>query len=249
MSIFATEIVLLLNTGAKLIKIFQILLITIIIYIIFNIIMSTLTERAKEIAKYKKMSMVRFQESLGLSISHFYNTKYLTRKVARAIEQTYPEINIDWLASGNGNMLNEGVLPKMASNVNSYYIPVLPIASQGNSSDTFEQQVAKHTCEMILSPIESVDIALAVTGDSMSPEYPNGSKVLLQKIDEQTFIEWGHTYVLDTVNGPILKDIYPSKDNQAEVVCRSVNPNFADFSVSSKDIKGWYRVRCCIAIK
>lgn len=211
--------------------------------------MSTLTERAKEIAKYKNMSMVRFQESLGLSISHFYNTKYLTRKVARAMEQTYPEINIDWLASGNGNMLNEGVLPKMASNVNSYYVPILPIASQGSSSESFEQQIAKHKCEMILSPVESVNLALAVMGDSMSPEFPNGSKVLVQKIDEKTFIEWGHSYVLDTINGPILKEIYPSKDNQAEVVCRSVNPNFADFSVSFKDIKGWYRVRCCITIK
>lgn len=196
--------------------------------------MSTLTERAKEIAKYKNMSMVRFQESLGLSISHFYNTKYLTRKVARAMEQTYPEINIDWLASGNGNMLNEGVLPKMASNVNSYYVPLLPIASQGSSFESFEQQIAKHKCEMILSPVESVNLALAVMGDSMSPEFPNGSKVLVQKIDEKTFIEWGHSYVLDTINGPILKDIYPSKDNQAEVVCRSVNPNFADFSVSFK---------------
>ena len=55
--------------------------------------MSTFTERAKEIAKSKRMSMVQFQESLGLSISHFYNTKFLSRKVARKIKQsTYQQV-------------------------------------------------------------------------------------------------------------------------------------------------------------
>lgn len=153
--------------------------------------MSTLTERAKECARYKKMSMAQFQESLGLSIGHFYNTKCLSRKVARLVEEKYPEIDTDWLATGNGQMIKNGLLPEMATNVNSFYVPILPVIAQGGIQDNLEMQIAQHKCEMILSPIANVNFALSVTGDSMSPEFPSGSKILVQKIDERTFIEWG----------------------------------------------------------
>lgn len=211
--------------------------------------MSTITERAKEIAEYKKMSMVKFQESLGLSISHFYNTKFLSRKVARKIEETYPEINIDWLATGNGEMIRSGILPTLATETSAYVVPLLPIAAQGGTPDNFECQISRHNCEMIISPVENVDLAIPVTGDSMSPEYPSGSKVMVQKINERAFIEWGCTYVLDTVNGAIIKNVYQCKDDPNKIICRSVNQNFQDFTVDLSDIRGWYRVRCCITIK
>ncbi len=211
--------------------------------------MSTLTERAKQCAKYKKMSMAQFQESLGLSIGHFYNTKCLTRKVARLIEEKFPEFDIDWIATGNGQMIKEGLLPKMATDVGSFYVPILPIAAQGCTTDSFENQITLHDCEMILSPVANVDLAISVTGDSMSPEFPNGSKVIVQKVDKDAFIEWGAPYALDTVNGAIIKNVYQAKDDPQKVICRSVNPNFADFTISVSDVRGWYRVRCCIIIK
>ena len=102
---------------------------------------------------------------------------------------------------------------------------------------------------MMLSPIENVSLAIPVTGDSMSPEFPSGSKVLVQKVNEKAFIEWGCTYVLDTVNGAVIKNVFPAKDDDTKVICRSVNPNFSDFIVDTSDIRGWYRVRCCITIK
>lgn len=193
--------------------------------------------------------MAQFQESLGLSIGHFYNTKYLSRKVARLVEEKYPEFDIDWLASGNGQMIKDGLLPKMATDVGSFYIPLLPIAAQGGTPDNFESQISQHDCEMILSPVANVNMGISITGDSMSPEFPNGSKVLVQKIDEKAFIEWGCPYVLDTVNGAIIKNVYPVKDEPNKIICRSVNPNYADFIVDATDIRGWYRVRCCITIK
>ena len=211
--------------------------------------MSTFTERAKEIAKSKRMSMVQFQESLGLSISHFYNTKFLSRKVARKIEEVYPEINVDWLATGNGEMIKGGVLPTFAKDSTAYLVPLLPVSAQGGTPNNFEYQISNHECEMIMSPVENIDLAISVTGDSMSPEFPSGSKVMVQKINEKAFIEWGCTYVLDTVNGAIIKNVYQYKDDESKVICRSVNPNFADFIVDTSDIRGWYRVRCCITIK
>lgn len=211
--------------------------------------METLKERAKKVAAFERLSMAKFQESLGLSIGHFYNTKYLSRKVARLVEQKYPEINVEWFATGNGQMVKNGAFPKFATEGNSVCVPLLPIASQGMLQDSVETRIADNDCEMIISPIQGIDLAITACGDSMSPEYPNGSKVLVQKVDNTTFIEWGCTYMLDTTNGILLKNIFQSKENAEEIICRSVNPNFADFSVATKDIRAWYKVRCCVTIK
>lgn len=211
--------------------------------------MNTLLERAKKAAKYENMSMVQFQEALGVSISHFYNASTLSPKVMKSLEDRFPEINIGWLRTGNGEMIDKDKVIEQKIAENAFRVPLLPIAAQGGTPDNFECQIEKHDCEMMLSPIENVSLAIPITGDSMSPEFPSGSKVLVQKVNEKAFIEWGCTYVLDTVNGAVIKNVFPVKDDDTKVICRSVNPNFADFIVDTSDIRGWYRVRCCITIK
>ena len=51
--------------------------------------MSTLVERAKEAARYYHMSLVKWQESMGLSNAHFYNCQGISRKLSRVIEEMY----------------------------------------------------------------------------------------------------------------------------------------------------------------
>lgn len=208
--------------------------------------MSTLVERAKEAARHAGMSLVKWQESLGLSNAHFYNTGGLSRKVARVIEEKYPDINIEWLASGKGEMLNG---QKTMKELKCFCVPLLPIAAQGNLSMDFETQIKNYDCEMVISPISDISFAISINGDSMSPEFPNGSKVFAQKINNIAFVEWGCTYVLDTINGAIVKNVIPISGDDTQVICRSVNPNFADFKVRVNDVRGWYRVRCCVTVK
>ena len=207
--------------------------------------MSTLVERAKEAARYYHMSLVKWQESMGLSNAHFYNCQGISRKLSRVIEEMYPEINIEWMSTGNSVMLNSDV----KRNPTGYTVPLLPIAAQGGTPDNFESQIESNKCEQVISPVQGVTLALPVNGDSMSPEYPNGCKIFVQRINEASYIEWGCTYVLDTSNGAIVKNVFPVKDDATKVICRSVNPNYADFIVDTSDIRGWYRVRCCITIK
>lgn len=208
--------------------------------------MSLLKDRAQSAARHYKMSLVKWQETLGLSAGHFYNTTTISRKVAKAIEEMYPEINIDWLATGKGEMLQD---KENCVNIDNYLVPLLPIAAQGGTPDNFESQVENYECEKIICPVRDVSLAITVNGDSMSPEYPNGSKVFVQRVNKKSFIEWGCTYVLDTGNGAIIKNILPVKDDDTKIICRSVNPNFADFMVNTSEVRGWYRVRCCITVK
>lgn len=129
-------------------------------------------------------------------------------------------------------------------------IPMLPVSAQAGSLNEFVTSIKLHDCEMVVSPAKGADFALPVTGDSMAPEYPNGSQVHVKKINERAFIEWGKVYVLDTVNGTVIKRIVPS-DREGYVRCLSINPApiYAPFEVALSDIYGIYRVLLCLSIK
>jgi phage repressor protein C with HTH and peptisase S24 domain len=112
----------------------------------------------------------------------------------------------------------------------------------------FEDSVHAYECERMISPIKGADYAIKVCGDSMSPEIPNGSQILVKKIWEEEFIEWGKIFCLDTRNGAVIKRIYPT-DNPDVVECRSVNPEYPPFRVNVRSVFGWYRVLMVMCMK
>ena len=89
---------------------------------------------------------------------------------------------------------------------------------------------------------------MSVSGESMAPEYPSGSQILIKRIDEKAFIDWGRVYVLDTCNGTVIKRLFPSEAAD-KVLCKSINPEFPPFEVSLSDVYAVYRVLMCMALK
>jgi phage repressor protein C with HTH and peptisase S24 domain len=130
------------------------------------------------------------------------------------------------------------------------YVPLLPISAQGGSLNDFIVSVKDSDCERIISPIKGADFAMTVAGDSMSPEYPSGSQILIKKINERAFIDWGKVYVLDTCNGSVVKRIFPADDKDPnKVKCVSINPDYPPFEVSLEDVYGVYRVLLSMSVK
>lgn len=84
----------------------------------------------------------------------------------------------------------------------------------------------------------------------MAPEYPSGSRILIKRIDEKAFIEWGRVYVLDTMNGTIVKEVRKGNSDD-EVMCYSLNPDpkFQPFAVKFSNIFGFYKVMLCLSLK
>ena len=131
---------------------------------------------------------------------------------------------------------------------NTYSIPLLPVSAQGGSLNDFVVSVKESDCEKIISPIKGADYAMSVAGDSMAPEYPSGSQILIKRINEKAFIDWGRVYVLDTCNGTVIKQLFPSKKPEM-LLCKSINPKFPPFEVSLSDVYGVYRVLMCMSVK
>lgn len=206
-------------------------------------------QRLMQVISAMRLSINRFEKEVGLSTGYVNNIRVsIQPDKIQKISQRFPEINAGWLLTGEGEMLKNEV-PKNTSALDNYVL-LLPLSAQGGSLGEFSQSVRAEDCERIKSPVDGADFAISVSGDSMAPEYPNGSRVLVKKIDDRAFIEWGRAYVLDTCNGSVIKILTPSKKEDC-VTCNSLNedPRYAPFDVNLRDVFGIYRVLLCMSLK
>lgn len=222
--------------------------------------MSETKERLLQFLRYKKLGQQKFEISIGMSNGWANKVGDSIREnTLQKIKEVYPELNIAWLKSGVGEMLNtgdsEGTLEIPGDNetseeITAKLVPLLPIAAQGGSLNDFVVSVKESDCEKVVSPIRGADFAMPISGDSMAPEYPNGSQIFIKRINERAFIEWGKVYVLDTCNGVVVKILVPSQ-KEGYVRCVSINtdPIFAPFEIAWEDINGVYRVLLCMSVK
>ena len=159
------------------------------------------------------------------------NEKYLTDRLMKKVEKFYEENFSDI-----GDPIQKGTLP------------VIPTEAMAGTLGEFADSVNAYDCERMISPIKGADYAIKVCGDSMTPEIPNGSQILIKKIFEDEFVEWGKVFCLDTRNGAVIKRVYPT-ENPEVVECRSINPDYPPFKVNVRNINGWYRVLMVLSMK
>jgi len=127
-------------------------------------------------------------------------------------------------------------------------ILVIPYGARGGTIGDFVDGVREYDCEKVISPVKGADFAMEVTGDSMSPDFPSGSRILIKKIDETAFIAWNEVYVLDTPNGAVIKRVRRTED-PAVVECVSINPAYQPYRIERDFIRGWYRVLMVMSLK
>lgn len=127
-------------------------------------------------------------------------------------------------------------------------VKIIPTEALAGTLADYADSVQEYECEKMVSPIKGADLAIKIFGDSMSPEYPSGSMLLIKKVNEKAFIEWGKVYVLDTENGAVIKQIRRT-DRENVVECVSLNPAFQPFTIDTSYIKGWYRILMLISLK
>ena len=125
-------------------------------------------------------------------------------------------------------------------------VPLLPIFAQAGSLAGWSEGIEEAKCERVISPVKDIDMAVHVYGESMYPDIPNGSVVYVRRVSGR-IIDWGRAYILDTVDGPVLKYLTPGADEE-HIRCQSANhdPKFAPFEVLKEDILGMYKVVMCM---
>ncbi len=209
----------------------------------------TVKQRLIDFLEAKKISKTEFGRRIGVSAAFVSSMrKSIQPDKIKSIAIEFPELNTEWLLTGEGEMLKTGAA-ELAEPVQM--IPLLPISAQGGTLNDFVVSVKEGDCERVVSPIRGAEFAMTITGDSMAPEYPNGSQILIKKVTSTSFLEWGKVYVLDTCDGSVIKIITPSEEEGC-VRCMSINPDqkrYAPFDIPMSDIFGIYRVLLCMSLK
>lgn len=209
----------------------------------------TVKERLITFISYKGLSKNAFEKRCSLSPRYVSNISVsIQPEKVKKISIEFPELNTGWLLTGEGEMLKKEDAGGRTNLTRSYDVPLLPIYAKGGTLSDFAFSVMSWECERIMCPIQEAQLAMSITGDSMEPEYPSGSYVFIKKVNENSFIEWGKVYVLDTCNGAILKRVYPGKRDDL-LLCKSNNADYPDFEVNRGDVFGLYRVLLMMALK
>lgn len=125
-------------------------------------------------------------------------------------------------------------------------VPLLPIFAQAGSLTGWSEGVEEVECERVISPVKDIDMAVHIYGESMSPDIPNGAVCYVRRVTGRV-IDYGRAYILDTVDGPVVKYLAPGSDDE-HIRCESANkePRFAPYEVLKSDILGMYRVVMCM---
>lgn len=204
----------------------------------------------------------RLQEYLnvkGLSVREFERMCGISNGLAMRISKsTHPktiykithscDLNTEWLLTGEGDMLKEGVSvggddTDSDDPRDENMVPLLPASAFAGSIEGFApDSISLKQCEMITTPTPGAEIAIPITGDSMEPDYPDGSIAYIRRINETAFIPWGHTVVLDTENGAFIKRIYPDNEDTEYVWAKSINPDYPPMHIPKESIFRIFRV-------
>ena len=183
----------------------------------------TLKDRVKEYCKYKKIPVSKFELLSGLSNGYFNMVLHNpSQDKLDNISRSFPDLNINWLITGNGNMdRTETQLSEYTTNADSGAISI------GRVIPYYDAEVAAGTAygmEMtqarpsgmieIGGLMKDSEFALRVYGNSMVPNYPAGCVIGLKQYNER-FIEPGTVYVVETSENRYLKRLYYNKEKSA----------------------------------
>ena len=194
-----------------------------------------------------------FASLIGVSEANVRNYKNgvmpkadFLEKIARSFD-----ININWLLTGEGNMLRtesekeENISVAHPSDSPMEGIPLIPISAMAGAF-TGEQTVLEYECERFVVPtFKGAEFLISVKGSSMYPKYNSGDIVACKRLPmDELFFQWNKVYVLDTDQGPLIKRVKPGSDKE-HVLIVSDNERYEPFELPLERI---YHVALVIGV-
>lgn len=209
---------------------------------------TTVKSRLLEYLRHKKITQMEFTKALGVSATYIgAMRKGIPSDKIKRICEIYPDLSREWLEYGEGEMLIDPNAVRERIISDDYETLLLPVEAYAGGLQMWSEGFRRSDCQRIIAPVSGADFAIPIKGDSMEPKFHDGSTLLIKKINERSFIPWGHTMVIDTENGVLLKNLLPDdktpKVGEEEyVIAESINPKYPAFRIPKSSIYGLYRI-------
>lgn len=200
----------------------------------------TTKDRLKEFLSSQKIGRNKFEEQINISTGYMSSKAItVTSDVIEKTVSAYPDLNLDWLITGEGPMLKSEISNMLAESLMEYgkkqTRPRIPYTAAAGSLTSAVEGITANQCEQIprINAFPDYDFTIIIKGSSMEPKYEGGDEVACKRIDNTSFIQWGKVHVLDTAQGIIIKRIY---EDGEKIRCTSYNPEYPDFSIQKEEI-------------
>lgn len=220
---------------------------------------STVKERIKKFISYKNLSIRSFERSCNLSNGYINSIEQtIMPKKLSNISLQFPELNINWLLTGEGEMLKSGYTQtdgviSVANEAQEEYqvqrkfIPlVTDLSATCGVPDGFSIAIKRDDCTPLLIPGIKGDFAIRAKGRSMinrqNPEQSinENNIIICNRWISRTHIRWGEVYALATNDGIVVKQLQPS-EKEGFVRCVSFNSEdgFKPYDLPVTEINDW----------
>lgn len=210
-----------------------------------------LSKRIEKIVEYSGLSIPKFAEFVGFKTPQAVrelikgNTKTLSFQAQEKIISSYPEINVVWLTTGEGDMLSSSAPPPPPDS-DTRLVPIGSLDSKGG----VEYNESVNTTGYITGymPFSKTmahegDIVIPVYGHSMEPVYNDGCMVLIRKVEMwREYLELGCTYIVELMDDRrVIKTVTAGSDNE-HFLLTSFNPAYPPQEVSRSFVRSVWRV-------
>ncbi|MDB0603149.1 S24 family peptidase [Tenacibaculum maritimum] len=147
-----------------------------------------------------------------------------------------------WIVNEVGNVLrskskSKQVYSKSIGSVIKKGIPLIPLDAMAGFGEGEMQVMPYDTDNYTVPEFEelNVEFMIRVKGSSMYPKYNSGDIVACKKLPLDTFFQWNKVYVLDTIQGAMIKRVCKSKEDDS-ILCVSDNAKYEPFNLHRSEI-------------
>ena len=200
-------------------------------------------DRLWQVIEMSGMTINAFAQYIGMPRSEtLYQIKRgnngISRNVADSVVAKVPEISKVWLLTGYGSMYAD-------SNNSAMQIPFFN-CDMSRIMDTSDMTPASY---MFLPQVSTADLAICYFGDDMAPVIPNGTILVLARVDLFSIV-YGNEYVVVGGNRVTLRRVRRHASNDGYLRLEAYDrERFDDMEIARVDVRAIYAVRGKLIIK
>ena len=200
-------------------------------------------DRLIKFIEYKGITQRQFYIKAGLSSGFLNKNKSIGSSKINKIIHAYPELCLEWLIMGKGNMLHE----KEKQNT-QYSLPLLDVSTVVREPDLSRKDKSIIPIDhfSLGRGYEDCQAAIHVWGNEMKPEFCTGDITVLRKIRDTDHFQWGFAHLVIIKNRQYFFNRVGESRNEKKIYLFNDQPSSDDVSIGKEDIIRAYEVRAII---